>query len=90
MSEEHTDAPITASDADLDGIEVSFDKQAGSTTLSAEEERRLARAAVAAALVAVRQLAGAAAAEEPVKKAGGFADPRRKVRRPLPPSWRRR
>ena len=57
-----------ASDADLDGIEVSFDKQAVSTTLSADEERRLARAAVAAALVAVRQLA-AAAAEEPVKNA---------------------
>lgn len=89
MTEEHADTPITASDADLDGIEVSFDKQAGSTTLSADEERRLARVAVAAALVAVRQLAGAAG-EEPVKKAGGFADPRRKVRRPLPPSWRRR
>lgn len=89
MTEDHADAPIMASDADLDGIEVSFDKQAGSTTLSADEERRLARAAVAAALVAVRQLA-AAAAEEPVKKAGGFADPRRKLRRPLPPSWRRR
>ncbi|MFL0577281.1 hypothetical protein ACH0BO_11180 [Brevibacterium luteolum] len=88
MTNEHADTPITASDADLDGIEVSFDKQAGSTTLSADEERRLARAAVAAALVAVRQLA--AAAEEPVKKAGGFADPRRKVRRPLPASWRRR
>lgn len=89
MTEDHAKTPITASDADLDGIEVSFDKQAGSATLSAEEERRLARAAVAAALVAVRQLAGAAA-EEPVKKSGGFADPRRKVRRPLPPSWRRR
>ncbi|MGJ7540616.1 hypothetical protein ACSFCK_10125 [Brevibacterium luteolum] len=89
MTEDHADTPITASDADLDGIEVSRDKQAGSTTLSADEERRLARAAVAAALVAVRQLAGAAA-EEPVKKVGGFADPRRKVRRPLPPSWRRR
>ncbi len=89
MSNEHAEKPIMASDADLDGIEVSVDKQAGSTTLSAEEERRLARAAVAAALVAVRQLAGAAA-EEPVKKVGGFADPRRKVRRPMPPSWRRR
>ncbi|GAA1369611.1 hypothetical protein [Brevibacterium luteolum] len=89
MSDEQAENPIMASDTDLDGIEVSFDKQAGSTTLSADEERRLARAAVAAALVAVRQLAGAAA-EEPVKKAGGFADPRRKVRRPLPPSWRRR
>ncbi len=89
MTEEHADTPIMASDADLDGIEVSFDKQAGSTTLSADEERRLARAAVAAALVAVRQLA-AAAAEEAVKKAGGFADPRRKMRRPMPASWRRR
>lgn len=89
MTEEHAETPITASDADLDGIEVSFDKQVGSTTLSAEEERRLARAAVAAALVAVRQLA-AAATEAPVKQAGGFADPRRKVRRPMPASWRRR
>ncbi len=89
MTGEHADQPITPTDGDLDGIEVSFDKQAGSTTLSADEERRLARAAVAAALVAVRQLAGAAA-EEPVKKAGGFADPRRKMRRPMPASWRRR
>ncbi|PMB97245.1 hypothetical protein [Brevibacterium luteolum] len=89
MTEDHADTPIMASDADLDGIEVSFDKRPTGAALSADEERRLARAAVAAALVAIRQLAGAAA-EEPVKKAGGFADPRRKVRRPMPPSWRRR
>ncbi|MCT1922744.1 hypothetical protein M3C63_12885 [Brevibacterium luteolum] len=89
MSDEHAEKPIMASDADLDGIEVTVDKRPNGAALSADEERRLARAAVAAALVAVRQLAGAAA-EEPVKKAGGFADPRRKVRRPLPPSWRRR
>ncbi|MCT1656860.1 hypothetical protein [Brevibacterium luteolum] len=89
MTEKHADTPITASDADLDGIEVTVDKRPNGATLSADEERRLARAAVAAALVAVRQLA-AAATEAPVKQAGGFADPRRKVRRPLPPSWRRR
>lgn len=89
MTEKHADTPITASDADLDGIEVTVDKRPNGAALSADEERRLARAAVAAALVAVRQLAGAAA-EEPVKKAGGFGDPRRKMRRPLPASWRRR
>lgn len=89
MSDEQAEKPIMASDADLDGIEVTVDKRPNGAALSADEERRLARAAVAAALVAVRQLAGAAA-EEPVKKAGGFADPRRKMRRPMPARWRRR
>ena len=89
MTEDHADTPIMASDADLDGIEVTVDKRPNGAALSADEERRLARAAVAAALVAVRQLASTAI-EEPVKKAGGFADPRRKMRRPMPASWRRR
>lgn len=74
---------------DVNGIEVTVDKRPNGAALSPGEERRLARAAVAAALVAIRQLAGAAA-EEPVKKAGGFADPRRRMRRPMPASWRRR
>ncbi|MBD8021790.1 hypothetical protein [Brevibacterium gallinarum] len=89
MTGEHADQPITPTDGDLDGIEVTVDKRPAGALLSPDEERRLARAAVAAALVAVRQLAGAAA-EEPVRRAGGFADPRRKVRRPMPASWRRR
>lgn len=89
MTGEHADQPITPTDGDLDGIEVTVDKRPNGAALSPDEERRLARAAVAAALVAVRQLAGAAA-EAPVRKAGGFADPRRKMRRTMPASWRRR